>query len=83
MTANISTSRPYQKQRNIQWGTVARHLVINFFMLIILLPLAWVLLLSIKSVPDAYTGKLWPEVYDFTHYSYVLDKIDTPQSVPF
>ena len=46
-------------------------------MLIILIPLAWVLLLSIKSVPDAYTGRLFPDVYDFTHYGYVMDKIDT------
>lgn len=77
MSANSSNSKPHHTKWNIQWSTVARHLVINFFMLIILLPLAWVLLLSIKSVPDAYTGKLWPEVYDFTHYSYVLDKIET------
>lgn len=55
----------------------ARHLVINFFLLIILLPLAWVLLLSVKSIPDAYTGQLWPNEFDFTHYGYVLDKIDT------
>ena len=46
---------------------ILRHVVINFFVLIILLPLAWVLLLSIKSVPDAYTGKLWPDQFDFTH----------------
>lgn len=76
MTANraTNTTRP---RKPINWGTIARHVVINFFMLIILLPLAWVLLLSIKSIPDAYTGKLFPELYDFTHYGYVFDKIDT------
>lgn len=46
-------------------------------MLVILVPLAWVLLLSIKSIPDAYSGTLWPETFDFTHYSFVLQKIDT------
>jgi len=46
-------------------------------MLIILVPLAWVLLLSIKSIPDAYSGTLWPENFDFTHYRFVLEKIDT------
>jgi ABC-type glycerol-3-phosphate transport system permease component len=51
--------------------------VINFFVLIILLPLGWVFLLSIKSIPDAYTGALWPQQFDFSHYAYVLDKIET------
>ena len=38
----------------------SRHVVIIFFMLIILLPLAWVLMLSIKSLPDAMRGDFWP-----------------------
>jgi len=40
------------------------------FMLVILLPLAWVLLLSIKSIPDAYRPGFWPEHFDFGHYTY-------------
>lgn len=58
-------------------NTILRHAIINFFMLAILLPLAWVLLLSVKSIPDAYTGKLWPDQFDFSHYQYVIEKIDT------
>jgi ABC-type glycerol-3-phosphate transport system permease component len=54
-----------------------RHIVINFFVLIILLPVAWVLLLSVKSIPDAYSGKLWPNTFDFSHYAFVLTKIQT------
>lgn len=65
----------YQRQQRI--AQILRHVIINFFMVIILLPIAWVLLLSIKSLPDAYSGRLWPENFDFTHYAYVLDKIDT------
>src|SRR3954462_3348461 len=53
------------------------HGILIFFCLIVLLPLAWVLLLSIKSIPDAYTGDLWPKQFDFTHYGYVLSKIQT------
>jgi len=64
-------------QRRAQLSNVLKHVIINFFVLIILLPLAWVFLLSIKSIPDAYTGALWPEQFDFTHYAYVLDKIET------
>jgi ABC-type glycerol-3-phosphate transport system permease component len=56
---------------------VIRHAVINLFMLIILLPLFWVFLLSIKSLPDSMRGNLWPRNFDFTHYGYVIEKIDT------
>lgn len=65
----------HQRQQRI--NVILRHVIINIFVVIILLPVAWVLLLSIKSLPDAYSGKLWPENFDFTHYSYVWNKIDT------
>lgn len=54
-----------------------RHAVIWLFIVIILLPLAWVLLMSIKSLPDAMQGAIWPTHFDFTHYGYVFQKIDT------
>ena len=56
---------------------ILRHAVINFFMVVILLPLAWVLLMSVKSRPDAMRGDFWPHKFDFTHYGYVFQKIDT------
>src|SRR5215217_7195458 len=71
-----TTSRVVQPHR-VQTSTILRHVVINFFMLLIILPLLWVLLLSIKSIPDAYSGQLWPEHFDFSHYGYVLTKIQT------
>ena len=58
-------------------SVVIRHLTINVFLVIIVLPLLWVLLLSIKSMPDAYSGTLWPEKFDFSHYWYVVTKIET------
>ena len=59
-------------------GTAAlRHVVINLFNLIILLPLAWVLLMSVKSLPDAMRGDFWPKHFDFTHYSFVFQHIAT------
>ena len=58
-------------------AVIIRHAVINFFLLTILLPLLWVLLLSIKSLPDSMAGRLWPRNFDFTHYAYVFEKIDT------
>ena len=61
---------------------IIRHTLIVFFMLTILLPLAWVLLLSIKSMPDSMRGNLWPRKFDFNHYAYVFEKIDTlPQNL--
>jgi ABC-type glycerol-3-phosphate transport system permease component len=58
-------------------GAIVRHAVINLFMVIILLPLAWVLIMSVKSLPDAMRGNFWPRHFDFTHYRYVFEKIDT------
>jgi ABC-type glycerol-3-phosphate transport system permease component len=66
------THRPH---RRVRLSTILRHVAINIFVLIILAPIAWVLLLSVKSLPDAYSGKLWPDEFDFTHYSFVLTRI--------
>ena len=58
-------------------GAIVRHAVINLFNLIILLPLSWVLLMSVKSLPDAMRGDFWPKHFDFTHYAYVFHRIVT------
>ena len=58
-------------------GAIVRHAVINLFNIIILLPLAWVLLMSVKSLPDAMRGDFWPKRFDFTHYAYVFQRIAT------
>jgi ABC-type glycerol-3-phosphate transport system permease component len=58
-------------------GAIVRHLIINFFNLIILLPLAWVFIMSVKSLPDAMRGDFWPRKFDFTHYTFVFQRIDT------
>src|SRR6476620_8090042 len=58
-------------------AAVARHLVINVFLIIILLPLAWVLLMSVKTLPDAMRGDFLPRRLDFSHYSFVIERIVT------
>ena len=70
---NVSTAR----YRRIPPGTILRHIVLLLFMLVILLPLAWVLLLSIKSIPDAYRPGFWPQQFDFSHYGFALTNIPT------
>ena len=61
----------YKRNRSV----ILRHAAINVFMLIILLPLAWVLIMSVKTARDAMRGDFWPRHFDFTHYSFVFEKI--------
>lgn len=69
------------RKSRIKWGTVARHVVLALFALVILLPIFWVILLSVKSLPDAYQNDIWPKTFDFTHYGFSLTKIPTlPQN---
>jgi len=70
-------SKPEQGWFQANRGAIIRHGVINFFMLIILAPLIWVAMMSIKSRSDAMRADFWPRRFDFTWYSYVFDKIDT------
>ena len=65
------------RRRRIHWRAVGMHAIIIFFCLVVLIPIFWVLLLSFKSLRDAYTGTLWPEQFDFTHYTYVFQKMPT------
>jgi ABC-type glycerol-3-phosphate transport system permease component len=59
------------------WRGLTGHFVINIFNVIILLPLVWVGMMSIKSLPDAMRGTFWPRKFDFTHYSFVFERIAT------
>src|SRR5690349_9388588 len=70
----VATWRP---RRFPRWGTIARHVVLVTFTLIILGPLACALLLSVKSDADAYNNYIWPKHFDFGHYAYSFQHIDT------
>ncbi|GAB4527075.1 MAG: carbohydrate ABC transporter permease [Anaerolineae bacterium] len=63
------------QRKRVRWSRVLLHATIIFFCLVVVLPVAWVLLMSIKSIPDAYTGELWPKHFDFSHYGYVFEKM--------
>ena len=63
------------RRKRVKLPRVLLHATIIFFCLVVVLPVAWVLLMSIKSIPDTYTGQLWPKQFDFTHYSYVFDRM--------
>jgi ABC-type glycerol-3-phosphate transport system permease component len=76
--ASTSSTRAYREaaphhgRQRIRARTLLLHGIIWLFCLAVLLPIAWVLLLSVKSMQDAYTGQLWPRQFDFTHYEYVV-----------
>jgi ABC-type glycerol-3-phosphate transport system permease component len=69
-TASISHQGP-----GLRLPTILLHATIMFFCLVIVLPILWVILMSIKSIPDAYTGAIWPREFDFTHYRYVFQRM--------
>src|SRR5665648_197339 len=67
----------YRPKRQIPTWTIIRHLVLLTFCLIVLFPLVWVLLLSVKTIPDANLAKIWPNTFEFGHYAYAWEKIPT------
>ncbi len=73
--AREGVSHPRPRRPRPKLGAVLRHATIIFFCLVVLVPIAWVVLMSIKSIPDAYTGNLWPKEFDFSHYGYVFQKM--------
>jgi ABC-type glycerol-3-phosphate transport system permease component len=82
MALDAVQERTFSRRPERSWfgrnrGAIIRHGVINFFMLLILAPLAWVLMMSVKSRPDAMRGEFWPRKFDFTTYGYVFQKIET------
>ena len=72
-THEATSYHPHHKR--VKLSRILLHATIIFFCLIVVLPVAWVILMSIKSIPDAYTGDLFPKQYDFSHYSYVFQKM--------
>jgi ABC-type glycerol-3-phosphate transport system permease component len=81
-TSALSTAAPAVAYRSkIKWGTVLRHVVLAIFVMVIVFPLLWVLLLSFKTLPDAYQNEIWPKTFDFSHYGYALQRVETlPQN---
>lgn len=67
----------WHPKRRIKWGTIGRHAYLIVLCLWVVLPLAWVLLLSVKSLPDGTQRYIWPNnfvdpLYD--HYRFVIEK---------
>jgi ABC-type glycerol-3-phosphate transport system permease component len=67
----------WQPKRHYPIGTIVRHVVLAFFALLILFPIAWVIILSVKSLPDAYQNEIWPKQFNFGHYKYAWNRVPT------
>jgi len=66
----------HHRKRRIKWGTIARHAVLMFFCLTVLLPLAWVLIRSVISLPDGTHNEIFPQNWANPldqHYRWILD----------
>ena len=62
-TERISGQAPASRRaaaRASAWTAIAKHGILILLCVVILFPLFWVFLLSIKSLPDAYTNDIWP-----------------------
>ena len=67
----------WQPRRSIRWGLIARHAVLMGFSLSVLLPLAWVVIRSLVSLPDGTQNEILPQNWVsplFEHYQWVLEK---------
>lgn len=67
----------YTPARRIPPWTIVRHAVLITFCAFVIFPILWVLLLSVKSLPDAYQNYIWPNAFDLSHYAYAWDRIPT------
>lgn len=64
-------------KRGLPWGQIAQHAVLIAFSLSVLLPIAWVVLLSLKSLPDGAQRYLLPHNWAdplWKHYQWMWEK---------
>src|SRR5262245_16924219 len=76
-TASQAGAEVWHPKRRIKWGTIGRHAYLIVLCLWVLLPLAWVVLLSLKSLPEATQRYIWPKEFVdplYTHYQFIIEK---------
>src|SRR5215211_1563215 len=77
VTVGQGAADVWHPRRRISWGTIARHVFLIILCLWVLLPLAWVILLSVKSLPDGTQRYIWPHQFVepiYSHYAFIIDK---------
>ena len=64
----------HPRKKRLPWSKIGLHAVLVFFCLVVIGPLLWVVLLSLKSLPDAYQRYIWPQNFMdpiLAHYKWV------------
>ena len=64
----------WHPKRGLPWSKICLHLVLIFWCAVVMFPLLWVVLLSLKSLPDAYQRYIWPKDFIaplYSHYKWV------------
>lgn len=61
-TGYSSIDDVYHPKRGIRWTKIFLHATLILACISILLPLFWVFLFSIKSIPDGYQRYIWPKL---------------------
>jgi ABC-type glycerol-3-phosphate transport system permease component len=72
-----ATTDVWRPERRVKWGTIGRHVFLVVLCLWVLLPLAWVILLSVKSLPDGTQRYIWPHQFAeplYNNYQFVVEK---------
>jgi ABC-type glycerol-3-phosphate transport system permease component len=73
----IGNTEIWHPRRGIRWGAIARHVILILFCALVLLPLFWVILMSLKSIPDGVHRYIWPKNFMnplYGHYQWVWEK---------
>jgi ABC-type glycerol-3-phosphate transport system permease component len=73
----IPDTSSHRRKRRIKWGTVGRHAVLMFFSLSVLLPLGWVIIRSVMSLPDGTHNAILPQNWAdplYQHYDWILKR---------
>jgi ABC-type glycerol-3-phosphate transport system permease component len=73
----IPDTRSNRRKSRIKWGAIGRHAVLMFFSLSVLLPLAWVIIRSVMSLPDGTHNAILPQNWAdplYQHYDWILKR---------
>ena len=70
-------AQAYRPKMKFPFWSLVKHGILLLFCFVILFPLAWVVLLSLKTIPEAQQPNIWPTVFEWGHYSYAWNKIPT------
>jgi ABC-type glycerol-3-phosphate transport system permease component len=72
-----SLAQAYTPKRSFPFWGIMKHAVLILFCMVILFPLGWVMLLSVKTIPEANLPNIWPGTFEWGHYAYAWKKIPT------